>query len=191
MITINLLPKEFRVRPKSRMNASPLKIAAISGGLFFLLTGYFYWDLLKANAELKRVQAQWAGLQPQTAELKRLEEEVEKKIKPEKLFLESFVTASRPLTSFIAWSSELLPESIWLTELQMERKGEGGHFSLKGMAVTSKEKSSIEAIEIYMNRFKEKMPDSELSLTTTRQTLDGRELTRFNAHFEWGAQAKS
>src|SRR3990167_8887297 len=107
MITVNLLPKEFGVRPQSKTGVLPLKIAAIFGVLFSLLTVYFYWDILKANSELKRIQAQWTSLQPQTAALQALEEEVEKKIKPEKFFLESFVMAQRPLTSLIAWASEL------------------------------------------------------------------------------------
>ncbi len=190
MITVNLLPKEFRVRPQSKTSVLPLKIAAIFGVLFSLLTVYFYWDILKANSELKRIQAQGASLQPQAAALQALEEEVEKKIKPEKFFLESFVMAQRPLTSLIAWASELLPESIWLTALEMEREGEGGHFLLKGLALPSREKSSIEAIEIYLHSLKEKMPESELSLTTTRQAMEGRELTQFTASFEWGAKSK-
>lgn len=190
MITINLLPEEFRIRPKSKTSVSYLKISAVLGVLFFLLTAYFYTDFLRAQEKLKKVQAQWAALQPQMAELKKLEEEVEKKLKPEKVFLESFVTVKRPLTFLMGWASEVLPESIWLTELQMEREGEGGHFLIKGLAFSSKEKSSIDAIEIYLHRLREKIPESDLSLTTTRQTLEGRELTQFTAHFDWGGKPK-
>ena len=191
MITINLLPEEFRTQPKSETSVSYLKIAAVFGVLIFFLNAYFYADFLKAKGELKKVQAQWAALQPQAAELKKLEEEVEKNLKPEKDFLENFVTVKRPLTSLMGWTSEVLPESLWLTELQMEREGEGGYFLIKGLALSSKEKSSIDAIEIYLHRLKEKMPDSNLSLTTTRQTLEGRELTQFTAHFDWGGKVKA
>ena len=106
MITINLLPQEFRVQPKSESQVPYLKIALACGGLFLGLTLYFYADFFMANGQLKKVQAEWAKVQPQSVELKKLEEDVEKTLKPEKAFLESFVTAQRPLTLFIQWASE-------------------------------------------------------------------------------------
>ena len=190
MITINLLPQEFRIQAKSEHSLPYLKIAAVCGILFSLVTVYFYVDLLVAKAQLKKIRGEWSQIQPKSAELKKLEDEVEKTLKPEKVFLESFVTAQRPLTSFLVWAGELLPETVWLTEFQMERKGEGGRLFIKGLALPSKEKSSIEAIEIYLHQLKEKIVDGNLSLTTTRQTLEGKELTQFLANFEWGHKSK-
>ncbi len=191
MITVNLLPQEFRVQPKSTKHLHYLKLAVAFGILFALLTVYFYIDLLFANAKLKKIQAQWEKIQPQSAELKKLQDTVENTLKPEKIFLESFVTSQRPLTSFMIWASELLPDNIWLKEFQMERKQDGGLFFLKGLALPSKEKSSIEAIEIYLHHLKEKVPEANLSLTTTRQILEEKELTQFLANFKWGGQSTS
>jgi hypothetical protein len=186
MITINLLPPEFRVQPKSTRHVPYVKAAIAAGILLSLLTVYFYIDLLIAGSKLKKIQAEWAKIQPQSVELKKLENEVENILKPEKVFLESFVTSQRPLTSLMIWASELLPDNIWLTEFRMERKQDGGVFFLKGLAVPSKEKSSIEAIEIFLHHFKEKVPEANLSLTTTRQILEETELTQFLANFKWG-----
>ena len=72
----------------------------------------------------------------------------------------------------------------------MERKQDGGRLFIKGLSLPSKEKSSIEAIEIYLHQLKEKIPDANLSLTTTRQTIEGTELTQFTANFAWGGQSK-
>ncbi len=190
MITINLLPQEFRPQLKSEQRIPYLKIAAICGILFAVLTIYFYVDLLLANAKLKRIQAAWAKIQPQSIALKKLEDTVEKTLNPEKNFLEGFVTVQKPLTLFMVWASELLPDGVWLTEFSMERKQEGGHLFIKGLALPSKEKSSIESIEIYLHQLKEKIPDANLSLTTTRQTLEEKELTQFTAHFDWGGKSK-
>ena len=190
MITINLLPEEFRPQIKSEKKVSYVRLAAVFGALFALLTVYLYADLLVANGQLKKVQAEWSKIQPQSVELKQLENDVEKVQRPEKVFLESFVTAQRPLTFFMVWVSEFLPEGIWLTEFQMERKQDGGHLFIKGLALPSKEKSSIESIELYLNQMKMKIPDANLSLTTTRQMVEGRELTQFAANFDWGGKPK-
>lgn len=189
MITINLLPQEFRVQPKSESNIPYVKIAIAAAVVFALLTLYLYGDLLFARTQLKKVQAEWAKVQPESLELKKLEDEVEKTLRPEKIFLESFVTAQKPLTLFMRWVSEFLPDSVWLTEFRMERKQDGGHFFIKGLALPSKEKSSIEAIEIYLHQLKEKIPEAHLSLTTTRQTLEGTELTQFTANFSWDGKS--
>ncbi len=190
MITINLLPEELRIQPKSERSFSYLKIGAIAGVLFSLLTVYFYIDLLVAGSKLKKLEVSWTKIQPQSAELTKLEEEVEKKLRPEKIFLESFVTAEKSLTLFMVWVSEFLPDGVWLAEFRMERKQDGGHLFLRGLALPSKEKSSIESIEMYLHELKLKIPEANLSLTTTRQTLEERELTQFLADFEWGSKGK-
>ncbi len=185
MISINLLPEEFRVQEKTTANLPLLKIAAVSGALFLLLTGFFYIDFLSASAKLKKTEKEWQRVEPESEKLKLLQQEVETVLQPERNFLSGFVTTEKPLTYFLAWTSEFLPKSAWLTEVQMTRRGEGGDFQVKGFALPSKEKSSIEEIETFLHHLKEKMPEADLSLTTTRQTVYKTEVTQFIANFEW------
>jgi Tfp pilus assembly protein PilN len=187
MIKINLLPAEFRTVQKTTQNVPVVKIAIGAGCAFAALTVFFYFDYLLSLNKLRGVRKEWQVIQPRSAELKGLEEEVEGRLKPEKVFLERFVTTERALAAFMTWVSEYLPETSWLTELKMERKGQGGDLFIKGLAIGSKEKSSIEEIESYLHQLKEKIPDSNLSLTTTRQKIENTELTQFTANFNWGA----
>ena len=189
MITINLLPEEFRVKQKSAETVPTKKLAIAGGILFGVLTLFFFFDFLMAQGRLKKLENEWAALQPKSRELTQLQDEVESSLKPEKQFMDKFVTSQKPLTSFLVWVSEYLPQTAWLTEITMGRKGEGGSFFVKGLAQPSKEKSSIEQIETYLHQLQEKVPEANLSLTTTRQKIENFELTQFTANFEWGGKS--
>ena len=154
--------------------------------MFVLLTVYFYVDYLGAKAKLSTLRAEWSVMEPQSKDLQKLEQEVQNTLKPERDFLAAFVATERPLTHYLAWLSEALPEKIWLVELKMDRGANGESLFIKGLSLPSKEKSSIEHIENYLNQLKQKMPDADLTLTTTRQTTDNVEMTQFIANFQWG-----
>lgn len=186
MITINLLPQEFRVKEKVSIQLPWLKGAILAGGLVGVLTLWFYADFWMSKAKFAQTDKEWQFMQPQSQRLLQLEQEVNTKLKPENVFLNSFVTADKPLTLMMSWVNEFLPPTTWITELKMERLGEGGSLYIKGMTLPSKEKSSIEFIEIYLHQLKEKMPDADLSLTTSRKKMKEVEVTQFIATFEWG-----
>jgi hypothetical protein len=186
MITINLLPEEFRVKEKTQSKYPVKQIAMGAGVLFAVLTVFFYIDFVFANFSLKKLQKESADILPQQQQLKQLETEVEQTLKPENAFLNKFVTADRPLTHLFSWVSEQLPASSWLTEFKLSREGQGGRLFLKGLTLPTKEKSSIEWIEVYLHQLKAQMPDSNLSLTTSRQRVKGVEVTEFIANFDWG-----
>lgn len=189
MILINLLPEEFRVKEKKTQEIPALKIAIIVGVLFALLTVGFYVDFLFAKVRLSKLEANWSGLQPRSLQLSKLEKEVEGTLKPEKEFLERFAATKKPLTYFMLWTSELLPDTAWLTEFKREVKSDGtDDFFIKGLAMASKEKSSIEQIEMYLHHLQEKLPGASLSLTTTRQRIEAVELTQFIADFKLGSK---
>ncbi len=189
MITINLLPEELRVKEKIKRDIPILKLAAISGVLFSAITIFLYIDYIGSGSKLKRLEKEWVTLQPQSQRLNHLEQEVETLLKPENSFLNRFVTADKPVTLILSWVSELLPERAWLLETRLEREGEGARLFVKGVALSSKEKSSIEQIESYLHMMKEKIPEASLSLTTTRLEIEKTEVTQFVANFEWGIQA--
>lgn len=189
MILINLLPEELRIKEKAKHDIPILKVAAAVGVVLGLLTVFFYFDFLSSQSKLKKLEQEWVTLQPQSMRLNQLEQEVETVLKPENLFLNRFVTADKPLTSILSWVSELLPDTAWLLEIRLDREGEGARLFVKGVALPSKEKSSIEQIETYLHQMKEKIPEAGLSLTTTRLEIENTEVTQFIANFEWGIAA--
>lgn len=186
MITINLLPQEFRIQEKKVSKLPYMPVVLAIGTLFVCLTLYFYADYWSAKSKLAEINKEWQFVQPQSVRLQALQAEVDSKLKPLNVFLNSFVTADKPLTHMMSWTSEFLPPTSWLVEFKMERVGEGGRLYLKGLTLPSKEKSSIEFIETYLHDLKTKIPDANLSLTTSRQKIKAVEVTQFIATFEWG-----
>lgn len=190
MITINLLPEELRIKEKVQQKEIPILKIALGAGIFFILLSIlFYFDYLGAKAKLKKTNAQWVIVQPQSAVLNSLQSEVETVLKTEKDFLHRFVAAEMPLTHVLQWISDYLPERAWLTGVRLENNSDKHNLVIRGLCLPSKETSSIEFIEIYLHQLKEKMPKTKLSLTTARQIKDGMELTQFTAIFEWPSTA--
>lgn len=186
MLSINLLPEEFRVKVKAPTPEIPaLKIAVAAGVLFSIVTLFFYFDYLGSQGKLKKLDAEWKVVQPQAQELNNLKAELESTIKPESVFLKSFVTTERPLTQVLEWLSAQLPEAAWLTGVSLKHDAGKKTLVVQGLCLASKEQSSIEAIELYLHQLKESMPETKLSLTTSRQIFENVELTQFTAVFQW------
>ncbi len=186
MIEINLLPEEFRIKENVPQKEVPVLKIAIGGVVFFvLLSILFYFDYLGAKSKLKKSDAQWKVVQPQSKTLNDLQAEVENTLKTERDFLQRFVAADLPLTSVLQWLSDALPEKAWLTGVRLENSAEKHSLVVRGLCLPSKEQSSIEFIESYLHTLKEKMPEAKLSLTTARQIQDQVEVTQFTAIFDW------
>jgi len=186
MLEINLLPEEFRIQVKEAAPEIPaLKIAVGVAVLFSILTLWFYFDYVGSQAKLKKLDAEWKVVQPQALELSNLKSELEGVIKPERDFLKSFVTTERPLKLILQWISEYLPEGAWLTGLSLRHESAKRSLVIQGLCLSSKDVSSIEAIELFLHNLKEQMPETKLSLTTSRQIFEGVELTQFTSVFQW------
>ena len=188
MIRINLLPEEFRVAPKRAEKIPLVKVAIAIGVVFAVLTAFFYIDYLLALTQRNQVQSRWEQVQPETLSLNQLRSEVEGTLKPEKDFFEQYVDTATSLTNLMMWVSQYLPETAWLTELKLEYGEKGAEFLVKGLCFSTKEKSSIEQVENYTQQLKAKIPSANLNLTTTRQELEGNQLTQFAILFNWKNQ---
>lgn len=187
MITINLLPLEYRKAKKST-NALPyVPLAILFAVLFLLLTGFFFADYLKAKSAHEAVYNEWLQLRPQMQQLKALEAKVEMEMRGEKEFLEKHMLNTEPMTLILQRLSEYLPARIWLTELKLERIRAGGRLALQGVVLATSEKTGIEQIEDYMGKLKGAVPKGSFSLTTAKQTeKDAKAGTSFSAVFDWG-----
>ncbi|MBI3317160.1 MAG: hypothetical protein HYZ85_04060 [Candidatus Omnitrophica bacterium] len=188
MIAVNLLPEEFRVKLKTELKLPYLQYAILGGVLLFFITLGLFVDYFIAAAQWGKLSKDWDRVQPQFQELNQLQAQVEGILKQEKEFMEKFVITKRYTTSLLSWVSEFLPDSSWLTEVRVDRLEGGGSMLIKGLVLPprAKSSSSIEQVEAYIQKVKEKIPDARLNLTTTRQTTDKIELTQFVANFDWG-----
>lgn len=187
MILINLLPLEFRKQAvrggASWLLGKPGKIV----GIFFLgLTAIFYLQYLWAAYSLRELQSEWGGLQKEVGRVGQIRKELEGGVKGEKDFLAKYVVSPFRITTLLSAASELLPDSIWLTEMRIARESQENTLLLKGLSRSSPRNSSLEDVERYVRDLKERFPPgTDLLLTTSRQQKDSFELTLFTAIFQW------
>jgi len=191
MIKINLLPQELR-KKKGSSTRIPFKPLLILGGvLFLLLTFFFYGDYLKAHATYKTIRREWLRLNPLMAQLKSLETKIEVEMRGEKEFLEKNVLNTDSMASLLSCVSEYLPKKGWITELSMDRQGEGFSFVLKGVVLPTRTQTGIEQIEEYLHKLKIRLPPkTTLELTTAKEVSAKVEGTSFTAQFDWGVVKK-
>ncbi|MBI4115827.1 MAG: hypothetical protein HY447_04535 [Candidatus Omnitrophica bacterium] len=187
MISVNLLPVEFRKRKEIHFVGLPnKKVGKIVGGIFITLTAIFYVQFWINLATYKQLEKSWPVLQTDQARVFKLRSEIDKGSKNEKTFLDSYITSSYATTSLLTAVSETLPDSIWLVEMKFARNPNENALVLKGLSRVSKKHSSIQDIEKYLRDLKRRFPQgTSLILTTSRQSRENVELTLFTAVFKW------
>ena len=189
MIKINLLPQELRKKKRTATHIPYIPLAILAAVLFSLLTLFFYGDYLMTRSAHKKVQKEWARLNPLMSQLKTMETRIEIEMRGEKDFLEKNVLNTESMTQMLFWASEFLPSKGWLTELKSEREGEGCRLILMGVVLPSRAKTGIEQIEEYMQKLKAKLPpQATLALMTSKETKGKTEGTVFAANWEWGVK---
>ncbi len=191
MIKINLLPLQLRKSKPSPTRIPYIPLAILAGGLFFIMTLFFYTDFLRARAAYARVHKDWMRMNPLMGQLKAMENRVEIEMKAEKDFLEKNILNTDSITNILDSVSKYLPERGWLTELKAEREGEGCRLMLQGVVLQSRTRTGIELIEEYLNKLKANFPaGAKFILTTSKdsKTSDG---VSFTANFEWGVVKKT
>lgn len=191
MIKINLLPLQLRKSKASTTRIPYIPFAVLGGGLFVILTLFFYTDFLKARSSYQKVHAEWIRVSPVMGQLKAMENKVEIEMRGEKEFLEKNILNTDSMTNLLESVSKYLPEKGWLTELKAERDGEGCRLILQGVVLPSRTQTGIEQIEEYSNKLKADFPPpTTLTLTTSKDTKTG-EGTAFTANLEWGITKKT
>lgn len=190
MIRINLLPIELRQAHKKASPIPYLPLIVLAGGLFLLLTLFFYVDYLNTRASYVKVRQEWVRLSPLMSQLKSMENEVDVDMKGEKDFLEANILNTQPITHVLMWISKFLPPRCWLTNLDVERQGEECHLGLEGIVYPSNNLTGIEQIEDYLNKIKGQLPMAMLTLTTSKTSTKDVEGISFVANFDWGTVKK-
>lgn len=189
MITINLLPPEYKRKKRTAGPVPYIPLVILFGVLFFLLTLFFFADYLKTKSAYDRIWKEWEQISPQMQQLKSLERKVDVEMRGEKEFLEKYVLNTDSMTRILECLSENLPPSAWLTEVRLERVKGGGKLALQGVVLPMLKKTGIEQIEDYMKKLKENLPKGNYTLTTAKQDSKGSgEGIAFSALFDWGAE---
>ena len=187
MIRINLLPPELCKTKTSFLFPFLKKKFFIGAGSFLAgLTFIFYVQYQVSSRTLKNFQSHWVFLQKDIQRVSDLQSKLESGSKKEKEFLERYVTSPLPLTVILNAINQFLPDSMWLIEMKVTRKPQENNLLLKGFSVPTNRSSSIQDIEKYLRDLKAVFPSqTELILTTSRQTKEDAELTLFTAVFKW------
>jgi len=189
MITINLLPQEFRRTRKPTMAKPYLPLAILAGSLFMLLTLFFYADYLKAKGAYDSVYSEWMQFSPQMQQLKTLEQKVEVEMRGEKEFLERHVFNTDAMTRILQLVNDHLPQRGWLTELTLERaKTGGGNLVLQGVVLQTSARTGIEQIEGFLQELKSEYPEMDILLTTAKVKEKNAVGTSFSAMMTWSAE---
>lgn len=187
MILVNLLPSQLRHRKGGTEVTLPKKqIGKIVFVLFLSVTAVFYVQYFISLHSIKGLRNRWALLQSDLLRVDKLRGELESGSKAEHSSLDKYVLSNYRTTEILSSISESIPDSIWLIELRVLRDAGGNTLVLKGAARSKKGRSSLQDIEKYLRDLKAKSPpNTELSLTTTRQEKEMMELTLFTAVFKW------
>ncbi len=188
MIQINLLPPELRTDKKKlfSFSAKNKKILIAVSAALGVLTLLFYVQYLLSLGTLKELQKKWVTLQNDILRVSNLQLEIEEGSKKEKAFLEHDITSPLSVTAVFNTLNQYLPDSIWLIETKFTRQPKESIFLVRGYSLPSAQRSSIQDIEKYLRDLKQTFPSqTELILTTSRQTKENEELTLFTAVFKW------
>jgi len=192
MIKINLLPIQLR-KPKTKVTMMPyMAIVVLAAVLLLLLTLFFFVDYLKVKKSYELVYREWQQVSPQMARLKTMENRVEVEMRGEKEFLEKNVLNTESMTRILMWISEYLPPHGWLTEIKIIREKEGTRLTVQGVVMSSSARTGVEEIEEFLYQLKQKLPQPELTLMTSKQAgKDGAVAgTSFIAQLDWGETKK-
>ncbi len=138
MIKINLLPKELKKEQKPKKEFSILELPKISPKLFkagiyglsallginFLIAA----SVIAKSASLGSLNNKWQALQPNKAQIDRLNLEIssiEKKTVPVKKLMEKRILWAKELNEL----SNLMPPGVWLTKFFIQKQaGEKGGY---------------------------------------------------------------
>ena len=112
-------------------------------------------------------------------------------MKAEREFLIHRIYGAESATQILDWLSEFLPARGWLTELKLDRGGEGCKLTFRGIVLPSRTSTGIEQIELYLQKLKAKLPpQATITLTTANDATEQSNGTGFTAELVWGGATK-
>lgn len=171
MITINLLPVEFR-RKKEMPALLSLRFGIISACLISILLWIFFSSLKgMVQADLSAALSEWKGVELKSQEADKVMLEINQDLL-ERQKLKDAIQANR-----ISWAyvlneiSNLLPESVWLDQLKLQwNEKKNLEFLLKGTARPRENEPDIKVIGRYVSDV-ERMMEKTFELSAPPQPV--------------------
>ncbi len=196
MILINLLPQEMRLKESKYIRIPYIKIAIGIFLLVFVLTIYNLIVYVRIRGEYGTLQKQWNRLAEKSAQANALENELGSSITTEVDFYDSLVDPTLSTARILNIISDLIPKSVWLTELNFSRKKKDLDLTLVGMSNSLGETSKLVDIQNFINSLKAEMEkfisppmqtnqavkgNLKASVTTSSTKSENMDVTQFNA----------
>ena len=198
MIKINLLPLEHRLVEVQERKFSP---QAIVLGLFLIILlaslyqSFLYIGLRSKIHQLNSNMSQLKGPSTESDELSQL---ISTKLLPEKRFFNQYILPGFLMAEVLNVLSDLLPESIWLADLNIKRERDAVRLELSGYSKITSKQIAVAQIQEYVNEAKAKIEtilnqkveegrenyEVKATLTTNLKEISSVEAMQFNASFK-------
>jgi Tfp pilus assembly protein PilN len=214
MIKINLLPEEYRLVETRKRSFSPQKI--LFSAFFFVLVASLYQFFVYANIRqrIHQLDLETAQLSEPSKEVEQLDQAINTKLVPEKSFLNQYVVPNFLVAEVLNVLSDALPESVWLSELNIRRDDGGIRLDVTGYSRITSKQIAVAQIQEYMNSVKTKLEEFFLEkdpasaekkqdkdkiffkevkaiLTTNLREISGAEAMQFTASFQSSQNIKT
>ena len=197
MITINLLPEELRLKEVKHINIPYQKIVFGIFLIVFLLTIYNLIVYIRVRSEFGALQKQWNQMAEKSGQADALESELGSSINAEVDFYDSWVDPPLATARVLNLISDLIPKSVWLTEINFSRNKKDLNLVVIGLSQSGGATSKLVDIQNFANTLKsemEKVTDKsrlKVAITTSsKKTAENTDQTQFTANFATETVAK-
>ena len=202
MISINLLPVELRQVEKKESKIPIAKILKIVYGIVIFLIVYNGIVFFIVQGQLRKMDAEFKQLKPASEQADKYSALIDKDLQPQKTFFTQYVVAKVYISEIMNHLSDLLPESMWFSQIRIRRDKETIRFDLEGYTRVTSKQVALAQIQEYINSVKAKLeelinrdegtgPSAKLEkvkviLSTNREQMGSVEVMQFNASFQTG-----
>lgn len=204
MIKINLLPTEFRLVEvkKSRFSPQSILILALIG--FSVITLFQFFGYANVRGKLHGLKSEMAQVAQPSKEADELMQTISMKLEPQKNFLNQHVISNFFLAEIMNSLSDVLPDSIWFSDMTMKRNRDDFRLDLSGYSQITSKQIAVAQIQEYVNSIKSKLEgiinaalsekqskekprEVKVILTTNMREVSGVEAMQFAVSFQAGS----
>ena len=160
MILINLLPSELRVKETRKINIPYRPIAVVIFSIFVVIALYNLFLFIRIHEQHRGLLKQWKGLEERSKQAEVLERELGATIATEVDFYDNLVDPPLETAQVLNFVSDLIPDGVWLTQLDFKRQNKELHLQLNGLSRTSGRATKLVEIQNFANGLKDKMEET-------------------------------
>jgi len=199
MILINLLPVEMRQVEKKTSTISIRKIILAIYSLVILGILYHGVVFLMVKSELGKMNTEYAQLKSTSDQASQYAEKLEKDLQPQNKFFNQYVIPSVYISEIMNQLSDLLPDSMWFSQVRIRRDKAVVNFDVEGYTKVTSKQVALAQIQEYVNSIKSKLEEMinrgldvqkekakkiKVVLSTNREQMGSVEVMQFNVSFQ-------